>query len=195
MDLPEDARADLAEWRADAFTGRADVRLVGPEALHMTLVFLGYKPEKEIPRIAELMRASVPAGEPPELAATGVKPVPPRRPRLFALDLDDDDGRAVAVQAALSDAFAAEKLYVPEKRPFWPHVTLARVKRCGAARGAAAALGPVAGGRRHALPLDAAAAGGPLRRSGAGAVSGGDRRIAHGSGAAADRLVRRDSRW
>jgi 2'-5' RNA ligase len=129
MELPETARGELADWRADAFAGREDVRLVAPEALHVTLVFLGYRPEKEIPRIAELVRASVPAGEPPELAATGVKPLPPRRPRLFALDLEDDGGRAVAVQAALSDAFAAEKLYVPEKRPFWPHVTLARVKR------------------------------------------------------------------
>jgi 2'-5' RNA ligase len=129
MDLPEDARGELADWRAGAFAGRGDVRLVVPEALHVTLVFLGYKPEKEIARIAALMRASVPPGEPPELVATGVKPLPPRRPRLFALDLDDDAGRAVAVQAALSDAFAAEKLYVPEKRPFWPHVTLARVKR------------------------------------------------------------------
>jgi 2'-5' RNA ligase len=133
MDLPEAARAALADWRAGAFAGREDVRLVAPEALHVTLVFLGYKPEKEIPRIAELMCASVPAGEAPELAATGVKPVPPRRPRLFALDLEDEGGRAVAVQGALSDAFEAEKLYVPEKRPFWPHVTLARVKR-GAAR-------------------------------------------------------------
>jgi RNA 2',3'-cyclic 3'-phosphodiesterase len=129
MDLPDAARVELAEWRAEAFAGREEVRLVAPEALHVTLVFLGYKPEKEIPRIGELMRASVPAGEPPELVATGVKPVPPRRPRLFALDLEDDAGRAVAVQAALSDAFEAEKLYVPEKRPFWPHVTLARVKR------------------------------------------------------------------
>jgi 2'-5' RNA ligase len=129
MDLAEPARGELAEWRADAFAEREDLRLVAPQALHVTLVFLGYKPEKEIPRIAELMRASVPAGEPPELAATGVKPVPPRRPRLFALDLEDEGGRAVAVQAALSDAFAAENLYVPEKRPFWPHVTLARVKR------------------------------------------------------------------
>jgi 2'-5' RNA ligase len=153
MDLPEDARADLAEWRADAFTGRADVRLVGPEALHMTLVFLGYKPEKEIPRIAELMRASVPAGEPPELAATGVKPVPPRRPRLFALDLDDDDGRAVAVHAALSDAFAAEKLYVPEKRPFWPHVTLARVKRGAVAGPLEAPPPPSAPWRADAVTL------------------------------------------
>jgi 2'-5' RNA ligase len=153
MDLPEPARVELAKWRAEAFAGREDVRLVAPEAVHVTLVFLGYKPEKEIPRIAELMRASVPGGEPPELAAMGVKPVPPRRPRLFALDLDDDGGRAVAVQAVLSEAFAAEKLYVPEKRPFWPHLTLARVKRFAVAQPLEAPPPPSAAWRADAVTL------------------------------------------
>ena len=56
--------------------------------------------------------------------------MPPRRARLFALDLDDEGGRAAArSQAAVSDALEAGGWYRPEKRPFWPHVTLARVKR------------------------------------------------------------------
>jgi 2'-5' RNA ligase len=142
MDLPEDSRVALAEWRGDAFAGRGDLRLVDPAALHITLVFLGYKPEKAIPQIAELMRASLPGGEPPVLRALGVKPLPPRRPRLFALDLEDVDGRAVAIQAAISDALAAEKLYEPEKRPFWPHITLARVKRGARAEPVEAAPAP-----------------------------------------------------
>jgi RNA 2',3'-cyclic 3'-phosphodiesterase len=55
--------------------------------------------------------------------------VPPRNARLFALDLHDEGGRAAAWQAAISDALEAGGWYRPEKRPFWPHVTLARVKR------------------------------------------------------------------
>jgi RNA 2',3'-cyclic 3'-phosphodiesterase len=129
MDLPEDARADLDGWRADAFAGRNDLRLVDPAALHVTLVFLGWMAEKQIPQIVDLMRGAIPDGPAPVLAAQGVKPLPPRRPRLFALDLSDAEGRAVAAQGAISDALAAEMLYVPEKRPFWPHITLARVKR------------------------------------------------------------------
>ena len=53
----------------------------------------------------------------------------PRNARLFALDLDDDGGRAGALQAAATDALEAGGWYRPEKRPFWPHITLARVKR------------------------------------------------------------------
>ena len=129
MDLPEDARAALASWREQAFAGRDDVRLVAVATLHVTLVFLGWMAEKEIPRIVELTRTAIPASEPPVLAGAGAKPLPPRRPRLFALDLSDDGGRGVAVQASVSDALEAAKLYKPEKRPFWPHITLARVKR------------------------------------------------------------------
>jgi 2'-5' RNA ligase len=33
------------------------------------------------------------------------------------------------VQAGVSDALEAGGWYRPEKRPFWPHITLARVKR------------------------------------------------------------------
>jgi 2'-5' RNA ligase len=129
MDLPEEARAELASWREQAFAGRDDVRLVAEATLHVTLVFLGWMAEKQIPRIGELTRAALPRGEPPLLAALAVKPLPPRRPRLFALDLADEGERAVALQAAVSDALEAERLYQPEKRPFWPHITLARVKR------------------------------------------------------------------
>jgi RNA 2',3'-cyclic 3'-phosphodiesterase len=129
LDLPDDARAELDEWRRRALGGREDLRLVDRDALHVTLVFLGHLPEEEIERIAALVRDAVPAGDPPLLRAKGLAAVPPRRPRLFALDLEDHGGRAGAVQAAVSDALEAAGLYEPEKRPFWPHVTLARVKK------------------------------------------------------------------
>jgi 2'-5' RNA ligase len=95
----------------------------------VTLVFLGYLPEKEIGRVAETAFEPLRGLRPPVLRIRGVKPVPPRDPRLFAFDLGDEDGRAGAVQAAASDALAAARFYRPEKRPFWPHVTFARVKR------------------------------------------------------------------
>jgi RNA 2',3'-cyclic 3'-phosphodiesterase len=105
------------------------VRPVHPDALHVTLVFLGWQDESAAERIAEAAFGALPAGAPPRLAATGVKPVPPRNARLFALDLEDEDGRATRLQGAVSDALEAGGWYTPEKRPFWPHITLARVKR------------------------------------------------------------------
>lgn len=129
LDLPEDARDRLVEWRDLILDGRKDVRPVSPAALHVTLVFLGWQDESAAERIAEAAFGSLPAAPAPRLAATGVRPVPPRDARLFALDLHDEDGRSTALQGAASDALEAGGWYAPEKRRFWPHITLARVKR------------------------------------------------------------------
>jgi RNA 2',3'-cyclic 3'-phosphodiesterase len=129
LDPPAAARDALAAWRADAFADRSDLRLPDAATLHVTLAFLGYRPEKEIPVIGSLLRSVVEGHAVPELAAKEVVPLPARRPRLFALDLADSDGVCVALQGAVSDALEAERIYKPEKRPFWPHITLARVKR------------------------------------------------------------------
>ncbi len=129
LDLPDPFRSELAAWRDEAARGRDDLRPVKGDALHVTLVFLGYRPEKEIESIAQTAFEAVRDLRPARLSAGDVKPLPPRRPRLFALDLQDPDGTAVAIQTAASDALSAARFYKPEKRPFWPHVTLARVKR------------------------------------------------------------------
>jgi 2'-5' RNA ligase len=124
-----EARQALAGWRDAAIAGRDDLRPVAEDALHVTLVFLGYLPEKEIGRVASTAFAPLAGLPAPRLAVRAVKPLPPRSPRLFAFDLEDEDGRAQAVQAAASGALEAARFYKPEKRPFWPHVTFARVKR------------------------------------------------------------------
>ena len=150
LDLPERAREALAAWRAGALDDPG-LRLVPPEALHVTLAFLGHLPEDEIARIVSLIEP--PALEPPVLTALGVKPVPPRRPRLFALDLADDGDRATAVQASVAGALARAGLYEPEQRPFWPHVTLARVRKGARVRVADAPPPPAEPWRVPALTL------------------------------------------
>ena len=129
LDLPEPGRSRLAEWRDELMEGRRELRPVRAEALHVTLVFLGWQDEAAAERIAGAAFDSVAGLSAPLLRAGEVKAVPPRAPRLFALDLEDEGGRCLALQAAVSDALATPGVYKPEKRPFWPHVTLARVKR------------------------------------------------------------------
>jgi RNA 2',3'-cyclic 3'-phosphodiesterase len=142
LDLPERARSELVAWRDTLIEGRQDLRPVAPEALHVTLVFLGWQDETAAGAISEAAfaaaRASAGGGavasgsapaSTPVLRATRVRPLPPRDARLFALDLDDLEDRATTLQARVSDALEAGRWYRPEKRPFWPHITLARVKR------------------------------------------------------------------
>jgi RNA 2',3'-cyclic 3'-phosphodiesterase len=129
LDLPDGARRALAAWRDGLVEGRRDLRPVRAEALHVTLVFLGWQDEKAADAIASAAFEASSGHSAPRLRASAVRPLPPRDPRLFALDLEDDGGRASGVQAAISDALEAGRWYRPEKRPFWPHLTLARVKR------------------------------------------------------------------
>jgi 2'-5' RNA ligase len=114
-------RERLAAWRDELVAGRDDLRPVAAESLHLTLVFLGYRPEKEIDAIAQAAFSGIGEGRAVDLDPVALKAVPPRAPRLFALDLADPGGRAAALQAAASDALESGRFYRPEKRPWWPH--------------------------------------------------------------------------
>jgi 2'-5' RNA ligase len=127
LDLPDTVLEPLAEWRERALGKVPEARLPQRASLHVTLVFLGYQYERDVERIADICFAD-PAG-PFELRATEVVGVPPRRPRLYALALEDAGGALAAWQTHLSDRLHSARLYEPEKRPFWSHVTLARGKR------------------------------------------------------------------
>jgi 2'-5' RNA ligase len=149
LDLPEEGRASIAAWRDALIAERSDLRPVRTEALHVTLVFLGWQDESAAGRIAEAAFGALPPRPAPRLTPMEVRSVPPRNPRLFALDLEDEDGRATVLQAAASAALEAGGWYRPEKRPFWPHLTLARVKR-GERR-----VSPIADGPPPSDPLEA----------------------------------------
>ena len=129
LEPSDSARRELAAWRDALIAGRDDLRPVPATALHLTLVFLGWQNEADAQAVAAHLRDAAARSAPARLAPSNVKPVPPRGPRLFALDLEDQGGRCGELQAAVSDALARARFYRPEKRPFWPHMTLARVKR------------------------------------------------------------------
>lgn len=125
LDLPDAVRRAIATWGRTALADPA-LRPVRPGSLHITLAFLGWLPEKEIPRLEEIVEAS--AGEAPSIQLSGPARRPERgRPRLFALPADSPG--TIALQGVLEENLVAGRLYEPEKRPFWPHVTVARVRR------------------------------------------------------------------
>jgi 2'-5' RNA ligase len=125
LDLPDPVRAGIVAWGRGALADPA-LRRVRPESLHITLAFLGYVPEKEIPRLGEIVEAS--RGRAPLIELDDPVPRPERgQPRLFALPVASPG--TIALQAGLEEELVAARLYKPEKRPFWPHVTVARVRR------------------------------------------------------------------
>jgi RNA 2',3'-cyclic 3'-phosphodiesterase len=127
LDLPEAVRSGIEAWGRGELADPA-LRPVRGDALHVTLAFLGYLPEKEIPRLVGVVEAGGGPAPRVELRDPVAKPSPSRA-RLFALPADSPG--AVALQAELQERLVAERLYKPEKRPFWPHVTVARVRSEG----------------------------------------------------------------
>jgi RNA 2',3'-cyclic 3'-phosphodiesterase len=124
LDLPDELRGGVVAWGRGALTDPA-LRPVAPESLHVTLAFLGYRPEKEIEQIAAAVRES---GAPaPWIELRDPEQRPPRgRARLFALPAISPG--AEALQAGLQQKLVEEGFYKLEERPFWPHVTVARVR-------------------------------------------------------------------
>jgi len=124
LDLPAELREEVVAWGREALADPA-LRPVAPESLHITLAFLGYRPEKEIEGIAATVRERV--GPAPWVELLDPVPRPPRgRPRLYALPALSPGTEVL--QAGVEHGLVAAGLYEPEKRPFWPHVTVARVR-------------------------------------------------------------------
>lgn len=124
LDLPDDVRAGIARWQQRALTDPA-LRSMRPESMHVTLCFLGYHPEQAIPRIAAVVAAIEP--RPVELGFDPEpSPMPKGRPRLYAIGGRSES--ASRLQAEVESALVKARFYEPEKRGFWPHVTIARVR-------------------------------------------------------------------
>jgi 2'-5' RNA ligase len=125
LDLPEELRDGIVAWQREAL-GDPVLRPTRPESLHMTLVFLGYHPEKEIERIAETALGIEATAPEIRLEPEPVGVPRGKRPRLFALDTPSEG--AVELQSQAERRLVEERFYEPEKRPFWPHLTVARVR-------------------------------------------------------------------
>jgi RNA 2',3'-cyclic 3'-phosphodiesterase len=126
LELPEEARSVLLRWRSsEAAVDR--LRLIGSDALHATLCFLGWRGDDEIEQIGAACASALRGVGRPELALGQALWLPPRRPRVLAVELDDSTRALTKLQASLSDALCEGGWYTPEKRPYLAHVTVARV--------------------------------------------------------------------
>ena len=147
LDLPDRVREALAAWQRGALADPA-LRAPASETLHVTLCFLGYVAERRIAEVASILEGV--EARPVEMRFEAEPiPVPPRRSRLYAAEAPS--AAADEIAAEVCGRLEAARLYKPEKRPFWSHVTLVRVRSERAPGGAA--------GRRRGRPMDVS---GPL---------------------------------
>ena len=126
LELPSAVRAALAAFCSAAAPDPTVWRPIPSEALHLTLAFLGARPEDDVSATEAVLREA--AGPAPRLALAGGVLLPPRRARVLCASVEDPDGTLAALQARVSEGLAAAGVYEPEKRPFRAHATVARLR-------------------------------------------------------------------
>jgi len=139
VDPPPEVAAELSRWaRSAARAGRGGespaLRILDPDSLHLTLLFLGERPMEEIDALAgALSEAALGAGE--CVLETGAPLwLPPRRPRALAVEIHDPGGALADLQGQLARGLCEVTGEQPPRR-FRAHVTVAR-SRAAPRRGA-----------------------------------------------------------
>lgn len=122
-DLPAGIRSELERY-ARALDAAGGWRAVPQDRMHITLAFLGERGSGQVSDIAAALEGSVQPVAGLRLGS-GIL-LPGYSPRVAAVRVEDAEGRLVALQAAVRDALVDRGVYRPERRPFLPHVTVAR---------------------------------------------------------------------
>lgn len=127
-ELPGEVRRALAAWQEAELASHDGLRL--NRSLHLTLCFLGDVARDAVPGLVAALGAvsfaplPLALGEPLFLPEHGAK-------RVVALRLADPTGALAELQSRVSAALAALGVYEPERRPYLPHLTVARFRRKG----------------------------------------------------------------
>lgn len=126
LDLPAEHRREIARRAAELERSLPAARWVRPENLHLTLSFLG---STDPARVGPLVAAVAPvfaASAPVATAVEGAGTFPPSRPARIAWVGLRGGPALSALQDRVAAAAAAAVSVEPDRRPFHPHVTLAR---------------------------------------------------------------------
>jgi 2'-5' RNA ligase len=103
------------------------LKRVRPELMHITLAFLGWTPDEQLPTVIEATMAAAAGQHPFELSFAGAGRFPPSgRPRVVWLGVGDGKTALETIAGRVVDELRAHQLRFDD-RPFAPHLTLARV--------------------------------------------------------------------
>ncbi len=153
VDPPAPAREHLGAALAGLRGAPGEPRWTAPERWHLTLLFLGAVPDRQVPDLVAALGPEVAAGAPRRLGLAGAGRFgSARRPQVAWIGLDGE----VPALADLARRLAAQarrlRLEV-EDRPFRPHLTVGRWRPGHPADGVL--LDRLAGYRGPEWPVDA----------------------------------------
>jgi len=122
--LPAETVEELSRWQGEAFSGAGDVRVLGPERLHVTLAFLGSRPAAELDAITAELRAAAVAAKPATFTVQGYR----ETRSVGMLVLEDEGGRAASLAVDLHGRLERLGVYERERRAWLPHLTVIRFR-------------------------------------------------------------------
>jgi 2'-5' RNA ligase len=134
IELSAELKRLISELQAELKHGIPDmvsVSWIRPEAMHLTLRFLGDIEESQVEAITDVLQVGAASLQPFTLEARGVGGFPtPARARVLWVGLSGDEEGMSALrnlQTTIEEG-VVEIGCTREDRPFTPHLTLARIK-------------------------------------------------------------------
>lgn len=128
FEVPPEVREALDRRTRQARNRLPKARWVRPEAVHLTLVFLGETDPERLPALHRELGAACAAGAPMALRVAGVGAFPPRGRRRVVWIGVETEGPIGDLQRRVAEAVERATGLEPERRPFHPHLTLARCR-------------------------------------------------------------------
>lgn len=129
IELPQNVKNGLAQLRNEL--ERAEhrfVKWVDPEAVHLTLKFLGNIPVKQVGEINKAIEEATKGTPPFHLKISGLGGFPNlKQPRVLWVGISGEVDKLLSLQQDI-DSMLAPLGFSKEERPFVPHLTLARIR-------------------------------------------------------------------
>jgi len=128
IELPGEVKATLQSLGQRLRRAKVSASWVKPERMHLTLRFLGDIPEADVVRVGSLLEEHCTPLSPFTLSVANAGVFPSaKHPRVVWAGVSPREGELLKVQRIAEDAAQATGLK-PERRPFRPHLTLARIR-------------------------------------------------------------------
>lgn len=126
IELPQRIRGAVEDLVARARPSLPKARWIRASNLHLTLAFLGELEEAALPKLAGGLDSAFVGRAPFALRLSGSGCFPGSGRARVAWIGFEDSPEVISLQTALSTSLRAAIGYEPERRPFRPHLTVAR---------------------------------------------------------------------
>ena len=107
----------------------ANVSWVKPDNLHLTIKFVGDVPNTEVSQVCQAVGNAVDSDGPFAVSYEGMGAFPNReRPKVIWIGVDQGSERLVQLHASVDNSLG-DLGFLPERRPYQPHLTVGRLRR------------------------------------------------------------------